>query len=253
MSGPPLVSIIVPVHNGGVFVGHAIRSVLAQSYRPIDIVVIDDGSTDDSAGVAERFGDPVRVWRQPNGGPPAARNRGLSLARGPVVGFLDADDLYAPDKLTWQVARLQTHPDRDIVIGRREYRELVGDDPGAGPVFAHLPDDHLSLQLGCALFRRPVFDRVGPLDETMWFCDDWDWFLRARELGVRLLLHHHVVLHQRVHTGNITRRRQEAQRFQLRMLKRSIDRRRQGGGGGSLPALSTFFEDGTDAEGAPDA
>jgi glycosyltransferase involved in cell wall biosynthesis len=242
MSGPLLVSIVIPVFDGERFLADAIRSVLAQRHRPIEVIVVDDGSSDDSAGIAYRVGAPVRVWRQANAGPPAARNRGLALARGTIVGFLDADDVYAPDKLALQIPRLEAHPECDLVLGGIQYLDLVGQEVTSDAVFAALPGDHVALALGCGLFRRSLFDRVGTFDETLRYCDDWDWFLRVREAGAGLRLHRHVVLRQRLHNGNLTRRREENSRFSLRVLKRSIDRRRQSGGGGSLPSLASFYE-----------
>ncbi|MEI8357949.1 MAG: hypothetical protein RL698_547 [Pseudomonadota bacterium] len=242
MSGPPLVSIVIPVRNGAGFLAEGIRSVLAQAHRPIEIVVVDDGSTDDSAAIAESLGAPVRVFRQANAGAPAARNRGIGLACGSILGFLDADDLYAPDKLALQLARLESYPDRDVVIGRSRYLSLV-DDGLSERRFAVIEEDHVALQLGTALFRREVFDRVGWLDESLLHCDDWDWFMRAREAEVALLLHRHVVLEQRLHGGNLTRDRAAGKRYQMMMFKRSLDRRRaRGGVAVSLPPLSSFRE-----------
>lgn len=242
MNGAPLVSLVIPVRNGVSFLEEGIGSILAQAHRPLEIVVVDDGSTDGSAEVAERFGDPVRVHRQPNAGAPSARNRGIALARGSILGFLDADDLYAPDKLALQLARLESHRDLEIVIGRSRYLSLVADHLSEHR-FAAIEEDHVALQLGTALFRREVFDRVGPLDETLLHCDDWDWFMRAREIGVGMLMHRHVVLEQRLHGANLTRDRAAGARFQMIMFKRSLDRRRARGGASiSLPPLSSFLE-----------
>jgi glycosyltransferase involved in cell wall biosynthesis len=243
MSCRPRVSVVVPVHNGERLLGEAIASVLAQEEDDLEILVVDDGSTDGSAAVAEQFSEPVRVLRRENGGPAAARNTGLAAACAEIVAFLDADDLYAPDKLALQLDRLERRPDVEVVIGQRRYLMLqeAGDETLR---FADHHDEHLSLQLGCALFRRRVFDRVGPLDETMEMGEDWDWFMRAREASVPLLLHRHVVLQQRIHTGNITRQRETATRLTLEMMRRSLARRRADGQTAppSLPPLASFLE-----------
>lgn len=242
MTDAPRVSVVIPVFNTARFLADAIASVLAQGEENLEIIVVDDGSTDGSAAVAERFGNPVRVIRQANAGAAAARNRGIAAARANYLAFLDADDLYSPDKFALQTDRLDRHPEVDIIVGRLEYLMLGGTD-GGDPGFSPLLDDHLSLQLGCCLFRRRVFDRVGLLDESMRISDDWDWFMRAREAGVPLLLHRNVVLHQRIHTDNITRQREAGARETLELMRRSLARRRAGSGDAtSLPPLATFSE-----------
>ena len=87
MTVKDLVSIVIPAYNAETFIKDAIESVLAQDYRPIEVIVVDDGSSDETACIAERFGSPVICHRQTNGGPPVARNRGLLLARGEYMGF----------------------------------------------------------------------------------------------------------------------------------------------------------------------
>ena len=249
MNRAPRISVVIPVFNGEEFLGAAIESVLAQAELALEILVVDDGSTDESAAVAQRFGDPVRVLRQPNSGHVAARNRGLAAARGSYITSLDADDLYSPDKFTLQAARLDSRPDIDMVIGQLSYLLADGTQADSNERFSeHLDDDHLSLSFGGCLFRRRVLERVGLPDETMRFCDDWDWFMRAREARIPLLVHRHVVLHQRLHAGNMTRQREESAQFILEMMRRSVARRRIGFGvAASLPPLATFLEpeDGT--------
>lgn len=241
MTGQPRISVVIPVFNGERFLREAIGSALAQGEDLLEVLVVDDGSTDDSASFAAGFGDPVRVLRQPNAGHVAARNRGLAAARGDFITSLDADDLFTPDKFELQATRLDANPDVDIVIGQLSYLLREGPDENS-PGFSGYSDDHLSLSFGGCLFRRRVFDRLGYPDESMRFCDDWDWFMRAREAAVPMLIHRHVVLQQRLHTGNMTRQREEGARFILEMTRRSLARRRTGGVPASLPALSSFLE-----------
>ena len=247
------VSVVIPVFNSEQFLGEAIESVLVQGDEVLEVLVVDDGSTDGSAAVAERFGEPVRVIRQDNRGPAAARNRGLATTRADYIAFLDADDLYSPDKFALQIPRLDCHPQVDIVIGQLSHSHLS--DDGADPIFAQQSDSLQSLQMTnwsgwnglpsftTGIFRRRVFEHVGLPDESMLLAEDWDWFLRAREAGAVLLLHRHVVLNYRQHQGNITRDREAAARFTLRAIGRSMARRRRFGNAATpLPSLSAFFE-----------
>ena len=133
----PMVSVVIPVFDAGGRLLEAIASVERQRYEPLEIVVVDDGSTDDTPALIESLGPRVRALRQPNAGPAAARNRGLAAARGELFAFLDADDLWPDRKLQRQVAALATAPDVDVVLGRVSYLpesggvapELRWDDP----------------------------------------------------------------------------------------------------------------------------
>jgi glycosyltransferase involved in cell wall biosynthesis len=238
----PKVSVIIPVYNGDQFIADAINSVLHQRHSAVEIIVVDDGSTDRTADVVRRFGTRVRLLMQANHGAASARNHGVREARADILAFLDADDLYTPDKLSLQLARLERNPCVDVVIGQRKYL-MTASDEAEGRHFVDYPDDHLSLQFGCGLFRRRVFDRIGALSENMRLCEDWDWFMRARETAVPLLIHRHVVLHQRIHHANTTRQREAGARFTLEMVRRSLARRRTTQAEpASLPPLSMFFE-----------
>ena len=117
---PPLVSCILPVYNGAAHLRDALESVLAQQYAPIEIVAVDDGSTDESPAILAACGSRVRVIRQPNGGPAAARNAGIHAARGELIAFLDQDDRWHPRKLARQVAHLQANPQLDVVVAHVE-------------------------------------------------------------------------------------------------------------------------------------
>jgi glycosyltransferase involved in cell wall biosynthesis len=106
MSDSASVSVVIPCYNGAKFLRETIASVLAQTHPVLEVLVVDDGSTDDSASIAEGFGPPVRVIRQPNQGESVARNRGIAEAKGEWVGFLDADDKWASDKLAVQIGMI---------------------------------------------------------------------------------------------------------------------------------------------------
>src|SRR5689334_9621809 len=112
----PLVSCVVPVYNGERYLAEALDSILAQTHRPLQAIVADDGSTDGTAAVAAAYGDRVLVLRQANAGPAAARNLGLAAARGEYVAFLDADDLWHPRKLERQLARFRARPQLDYCV-----------------------------------------------------------------------------------------------------------------------------------------
>ena len=116
MTAPPLVSCIVPCFNGARYLGEAIDSILAQTHRPIEVIVVDDGSTDDSARVARRYGDAVRYHYRENGGPGAACNTGVELATAEVVAF-QQDDLWLPDKTRRQLDELEASPDLGYCVG----------------------------------------------------------------------------------------------------------------------------------------
>jgi glycosyltransferase involved in cell wall biosynthesis len=222
----PRVSTIIPVLNGERFLAAAVASIRRQRYPDVEIIVVDDGSSDGTVAVAEALGDGVRCVSQANAGPPAARNRGLDLADGELVAFLDADDLWSDDKLQVQTTRLLADPDLDVVMGTTQVlRPPAGADPTALGEPAGPPA--LLLSLGSALFRRRVFDRVGRFDVSQRMDDDVDWFLRAVEAGARVLPVGEVAQFYRRHDRNITNARQADLRYFLLALKKSLDRRRR--------------------------
>jgi glycosyltransferase involved in cell wall biosynthesis len=242
-SSQPFISVIIPVFNGEAFLAEAIESILRQDYHPLEIIIVDDGSTDGTATIASSYSAGVRYVYQPNSGPAAARNRGLKMANGEVIGFLDADDLWPENKIEHQLARLTDDPSVEIVIGLQLLVRIDGIVDGKH-TFENLSNPRINLSLGCALVRRSVFDIVGFFDETLYYCDDWDWFMRARELGVPMLIHQDVTLIARRHEGNMTNRVELGNHYAIRMIKMSLDRRRRKDDlpGTSLPRLSDFEE-----------
>ena len=239
MTGP-LISVILPVYNMGRYVAEAVASIQAQRYEPLEILLIDDGSTDDTPKVAARFGDAIRYIRKPNGGAASARNTGLQEARGEIIATLDADDQWPENKLALQVPRLLAADEPDVVSGRIRYVEL----PGALMLDYRFegPDQTVAhIHLGAALYRRRAFDQVGGFDESLRVGDDQDWFLRARELGLKVVVMHEVTLLYRLHDSNMTRGA-TAEKLELAaVIRKSLERRRKAGGvAKELPTWSSF-------------
>jgi glycosyltransferase involved in cell wall biosynthesis len=227
------VSVIVPVYNGERYLAEALDSIAPSDPALVEVVAVDDGSTDSSARIVESR-SAVRWVAQEHRGLPAARNRGLAAAAGDTIAFLDADDRWTDGKLRRQLDLLDRHPAVDIVLGMTRRMWAAADglarrEPVLGP-------PELALSFGAALVRRAVFARIGVFDESFTFCDDWDWFMRARELGVTIGVHSDVTLLYRRHDGNMTNDRETGNRFFAKVLRSSLARRRHGGGD-ALPKL----------------
>ena len=182
-----LVSVVIPNYNCAAFLPDALESVFAQTYPHVEILVVDDGSTDDSLQVLEQYADRVRVFRQPNGGVSAARNHGIRESRGELVAFLDADDLWNPEKLARQVP-LFDRPEVGLVYCAVEYIDEAGKSLGTnrtgrrGRVLRSIAllEGTIVLAGGStAVVRRECFDRAGGFDLEMSTAADWDMWRRV--------------------------------------------------------------------------
>ena len=228
----PLVSVVIPVFNGERFLREAVESVLAQKYSPLEIIMVDDGSTDGTADVARSLPETVRYLHQTNQGPAAARNRGIERAQGSLIAFADADDLWPEDKLALQLPYLMRDPAAEVVMGL--IQQVLLSETGA----ENFAEPAFSVNLGSAIIRKSVFERVGLFDETMRYSEDVDWFMRAREGGAAIVTIDAVTLLYRQHDQNMTRGKSTSELNVLKALKRSLDRRRESTGFAS--ALPTF-------------
>ena len=228
----PLVTCVVPVYDGERFLAEALDSALAQDYEPMEIVVVDDGSTDGTPDVAAGYGDRIRYLRQENAGPSAARNRGLEASRGEFVSFLDADDLWVPGKTALQVETLRERPGLGWCVGHvqnfwieelAEEAERFRDSPRSRPLPGYVT--------GTLLARRSLFfEEVGLFDDELGHSDAADWFVRARGCGFPGELLPDVLLRRRIHGSNISRTGADRGRDEfLELLKRRLDRRRSDG------------------------
>lgn len=227
-SASPLVSIVIPVYNCELYLGEAIESVLAQTYRPIEVIVVDDGSSDGTAEVARRFSAAVRYTFQSHAGIGAARNCGVSLARGSLLSFLDADDRWPEYKLAEQVRTLMAEPGLDMVFGyARQLHHGSEWSDGIAEGESRLPSQLQPGYIpGTMLVRLNAFHRVGPF-ETKWKVGEFiDWHARATELGLKTKLLPRLMLWRRVHRSNqgIVERRSVSD--YAKVVKASLDRRR---------------------------
>ena len=192
----PLVSVIVPTYNCGPFVAEALDSILSQDWQPLEVIAVDDGSTDDTLEVLRRYGDKIRLLQQPNGGPAAARNLAVHESRGEYLAFLDADDLWLPGHLRVLVSYLQAQPQIHVAYGEwlvweadpdGSYPPLVMpplvdapelDPANSGWVYSTLLVDSI-IHIIAAVIRRSVYDDVGGFDQTLRTGSDWDFWIRV--------------------------------------------------------------------------
>jgi len=234
VTAPALVSCIVPVYNGEKYLAEALDSILRQSYRPIEIIVADDGSTDKTAEVVTHYGDRVRYFRQVHSGAPTARNLGLRVARGEFIAYLDADDLWHQEKLARQMGRFEARPELDVCIThlQRFWVPQLQNEMQRfhGHRFAAVLPGYVTQTL---LARRSIFDSVGSFDTSKRVGDPMDWFLRAAEHGSVIELLPDLLVFQRMHENNLSvelgtrRMKSSMQDAILHVIKNSLDRRRK--------------------------
>jgi glycosyltransferase involved in cell wall biosynthesis len=226
---PSLISCIVPVFNGERYLKETINSILEQTYRPLEIIVADDGSTDGTAKVVANYKEQVFYLWQPNAGTAAARNLGLSAAKGEFVAFLDADDLWHPEKLARQMARFHERPELDFCITHVQnfwIPELVEEEKQFRNNRRSKPlPGYTTYTL---LARRILFEKIGQFITTLRHSDDTEWFLRASERGAVKELLPDVLAYRRLHHNNLSRLHSSASVDEyLRLVKASLDRRRR--------------------------
>jgi glycosyltransferase involved in cell wall biosynthesis len=224
----PKVSVIIPTYNRRDFVREAIASVLAQTYRDFELLVIDDGSDDDTATIVQEFAG-VRYVFQPNRGVSAARNRGVTVSNGELLAFLDSDDLWQPRKLAYQVAFFATRPEARIcqteeiwlrhgvrVNPHNKHRKIGGD------IFAR------SLQLclvspSAVMLRRELFEQAGGFDENLPACEDYDLWLRIAATEPIHLIATPLVIKRGGHTDQLSHRFWGMDRFRVTALCKLLD------------------------------
>jgi glycosyltransferase involved in cell wall biosynthesis len=232
----PEVSIIIPVWNGERHVQAAMRSVLRETNVDLELIVVDDGSTDGTvalvAGEAAR--DPrIRLITCPHRGVAPARNSGLAAARAPFITFVDSDDISVGGRLRRQADYLLGHADVSLVYGDILLVKQIGDDLAPVPGSPTIRDRLFSLTV--AMVRRSVFDRHGAFDETLHYGEDVDFFFRIWEVEEPMHFDDELAILYRRHDTNMTNNHDEVRRWMLVCLQRSLARRRLTGARINIP------------------
>jgi glycosyltransferase involved in cell wall biosynthesis len=224
----PRISCIVPVYNGATYLAEAIESILRQTLPVAEIIIVDDGSTDATPAIATLYGSRALYLRQENQGPGGARNTGLEAATGELISFLDADDVWHPEKLARQMSALEADPEVGICLTQvqnfwidalADERDRLKDHPFSKPVVGYVCQ--------ALLARRSVFEKVGQFDRTLRVGEDTDWFMRVRAAGVRDVVVPEVLVNRRIHGNNISFEIHNSERARAALLENVIRHRKQ--------------------------
>ena len=222
---------VIPAHNSAAYLPEALDSVFAQGLEDLDVVVVDDGSTDGTAGVARMYGRGVRVLIQPRSGSGRARNAGLAATSGELVAFLDADDIWVPEKTSMQMRLLEADPGLALVFSdmvafegdrqeARTYFQQRGFDGRCAASSIFLYD---MISTPTVILKRACLERVGTFDESLRIGQDTDlWFRIALELPFAVV--DRALVRRRFHQGNTTRDTRELARCVVEVWGRYLER-----------------------------
>jgi glycosyltransferase involved in cell wall biosynthesis len=208
----PLISVIIPTYNSAPYLPEALDSVLAQTYTPIEVLVIDDGSTDNTTAIMARYGDQAVFIRQARSGPSGARNKGIAEAKGAYIAFLDADDTWLPSKLKKQLMALQQDPEAALVYSRSvDFQNRTGKEIGVYPRKMH-SGMLFDLLLTAPLFGLPsviiktrILKELGGFDEGLTTAEDTHLYLRIAR-NHRIIGVPDILVRRRIHDRNLSNR-----------------------------------------------
>lgn len=225
-----MISVVIPTYDHGALLLETLASVFAQTVEECEIIVVNDGSPDETAELLRPFVETGRVvyLEQQNGGPAAARNRGLEAARGEYVAFLDDDDLWPADKLSWQARVLEENPGAVLVYGRyaqlRADGELQADRTSgfpSGSVYREFRRRNWIHSIGQTLMRTEAIRAIGGFDPDVWGADDWELYIRLARVG-SFEFRERLALHYRLHGSNASRSAIQHARGHFRVVRRHI-------------------------------
>lgn len=225
----PTVSVVIPTYNSARYVTAAVESVIMQTFRDVEIIVVDDGSTDNTREVIKHYGAPVRYLYQKNDGVATARNHGIAESRGRYIGFLDADDTWLPRKLERQLAALSEHPEYRLCYSAHTLAdsELVPLSVGQSKRYGNALEDLLLRgnvigSICTVLCERELFAHVGVFDPELSQCADWDMWVRLATLTEFLYLDEPLVTY-RQHDMNMSRNAPLLEKDSVRVLEKAFE------------------------------
>jgi glycosyltransferase involved in cell wall biosynthesis len=214
VAAPAVVSIVTPAYNSSAYIAETVESVLRQTWPAFELLIVDDGSTDDTLGIARAVaGDDARVksFTSPHGGPAVARNTGLRHASGDFIALLDSDDVWDSRYLSEQLALLRNQPEISIVSANVVSRGGPLDGTPFWPITSGThelridePIAHENAVSVFAVFRRTVIDRIGGFDPTYTGNEDYEFWLRAMNAGFRVLQNRAVLGRYRRRPGSVS-------------------------------------------------
>uniref|UniRef100_B8HTE2 Glycosyl transferase family 2 n=1 Tax=Cyanothece sp. (strain PCC 7425 / ATCC 29141) TaxID=395961 RepID=B8HTE2_CYAP4 len=227
METNPLVSVIVPVYNCARFLAKTLDSVFAQTYSPIEVLVIDDGSTDDSGHIAQSYRE-VRYYYQSNQGVSAARNVGIKAARGEFIAFLDADDLWQSEKLSVQVAYMLQHPDVQVTAPWALHFLEPGTEVPKWFTAEHSLGERELIIPSSIVAHKSVFHQVGVFSTDYAASEDIEWLCRLKDHRTLITVLPEVLTLRRLHGENLSWiMASTAKSYRLKILRESIARKSQ--------------------------
>lgn len=225
-SNTPLVSTIIPAFNGEKHLEETLESALDQTWPAQEIILIDDGSTDSTARIADKFAGKLRYVHQPNQGTASARNAGVAVAGGEYLAFLDQDDLWMPEKLSSQVSAFRENPALDLVFCYLQQFISPELEPESGKHIRCAPNPIRGILTSTMMASRSGFSKAGNFD-SQWQLGEWsDWYAHALEAGLKTHVLRDVLVRRRLHENNKGLARREYLKEYPRLLKASLDRRR---------------------------
>lgn len=222
-----MISLIIPAYNARRTIGETIESVLAQTLVPDEIIVVDDGSSDGTADHPVLAHSNIRVLRQDNAGAAKALNVGVANASGDYVSFLDADDLWLPEKQKLQLDVLTGRPDLPGVTAHFRSFCCPTSTPAERAGWNVPTEPQIGWVIGTLLLRRQTVDRTGPFPEGVHAGYNIDWLDRMRKAGLEPLLLPDVVMERRIHAGSLSQRSRARDDGYLSVARRALERRRR--------------------------
>lgn len=222
-----LVSIIVPAYNAGSFIKETLESAINQDYVPIEIIVIDDGSTDDTVNVVKSFGDSVTLIQNNHQGSAIARNTGIKISNGDYLVFLDADDLLTASSIKSRINALENNPDIQLAFGHQQYfYDDHMDNTLRKNLEAQYGDKTVPAEIiSTLMLSRNDFLKIGYFEVNQNLHDFLGWYGSARDYGFKPMVVDDVVIKRRIHNNNLSRN--QGNQTLASSLKHLLDQRRQ--------------------------